>query len=106
MARLRARRADLASADAAARFASLGVDVFFGSASFSGPRAVTVIAGENDIDAKRASIQEGRHRDRQPPCVPHIPGLAGRPFLTNESVFDLTAQPRELRDHRRRAERL
>ena len=30
------------------------------------------------------------------PAVPDIPGLADTPFLTNESVFDLTAQPREL----------
>ncbi len=96
MARMRARRADLAPADSAERFTSLGVDVFFGSASFSGPRSVTVSRARNDINAKRASIQEGRHRDRQPPVRAGHSRSGRYAFLTNESVFDLTAQPREL----------
>ena len=46
MTRLRARRADLAPADSAQRLASLGVDVFFGSATFAGARSIAVIADE------------------------------------------------------------
>jgi pyruvate/2-oxoglutarate dehydrogenase complex dihydrolipoamide dehydrogenase (E3) component len=96
MARLRARRADLAPADSAERLTSLGIDVFFGSASFSGRRSVTVAAAENnptrsDLRFRKAVIATGSR-----PTVPNIPGLAATPFLTNESVFDLTAQPREL----------
>ena len=39
MTRVRARRADIAPNDAAARLASLGVDVFFGHAAFAGADA-------------------------------------------------------------------
>src|SRR5688500_15114873 len=42
MARVRERRADIAPHDSAPRLASLGIDVFFGDAAFSGPRTVTV----------------------------------------------------------------
>jgi pyruvate/2-oxoglutarate dehydrogenase complex dihydrolipoamide dehydrogenase (E3) component len=95
MAHLRARRADLAPADSAERLASLGVDVFFGSASFSGPRAVAVVnenqSTRSELRFRKAVIATGSR-----PAVPNIPGLAHTPFLTNESVFDLAAQPREL----------
>ena len=47
-------------------------------------------------EAKRASIQEGRHRNRQPSDPAGHSKSASTPFLTNESVFDLTTQPREL----------
>ena len=91
MARLRARRADLAPADSAERFAALGVDVFFGAASFSGPRSVLVDSGQGktDLRFRKAVIATGSR-----PIVPDIPGLAGTPFLTNETVFDLSTQPR------------
>ncbi len=95
MTRLRARRADLAPADSVDRFASLGVDVFFGSAVFSGPRSVMVRGGNGSGDVelpfRRAVIATGSR-----PIVPDIPGLAATPFLTNENVFDLTEQPRDL----------
>ncbi|HEU4694497.1 MAG TPA: mercuric reductase [Vicinamibacterales bacterium] len=95
MTRLRARRADLASADSVDRFTALGVDVFFGSAAFSGPRSVTVRAGTGSGDVelpfRKAVIATGSK-----PVVPDIPGLAATPFHTNESVFEITEQPREL----------
>src|SRR5688572_747706 len=47
MSRLRRRRAELAAPDSAQRLASLGVDVFFGSASFSSPRSVTVVPDQD-----------------------------------------------------------
>ena len=63
MARMRARRADLAPADSAERFTSLGVDVFFGSASFSGPRSVSVGSendrGRSELQFRKAVIATG-----------------------------------------------
>jgi pyruvate/2-oxoglutarate dehydrogenase complex dihydrolipoamide dehydrogenase (E3) component len=94
MARLRRRRADLAAPDSAQRLASLGVDVFFGSASFSSHRSVVVPdkgGAEAVLRFRKAVIASGSR-----PVVPSIPGLAETPFLTNETVFDLTEQPREL----------
>jgi pyruvate/2-oxoglutarate dehydrogenase complex dihydrolipoamide dehydrogenase (E3) component len=93
MTRLRARRADLAPADSAERLTSLGVDVFFGSASFSGLRSVSVDSGQgtSDLRFRKAVIATGSR-----PIVPDIPGLAGTPFLTNETVFDLSTQPRAI----------
>jgi pyruvate/2-oxoglutarate dehydrogenase complex dihydrolipoamide dehydrogenase (E3) component len=98
MARLRARRADIAPHDSAARLRGLGVDVFFGHASFSSRReiAVTPTPGGVMRDAaalrfRRAVIATGSR-----PAIPAIPGLSSVPFLTNETVFDLDRQPRRL----------
>src|SRR5688500_14727585 len=57
MARVRERRADIAHHDSAARLASLGVDVFLGQASFSGPRAVMVDG--RTVAFRRAVIATG-----------------------------------------------
>jgi pyruvate/2-oxoglutarate dehydrogenase complex dihydrolipoamide dehydrogenase (E3) component len=89
MTRLRARRADIAPHDSAARLASRGVDVFFGDATFSGPRSVSVDGVS--VQFKRAAIATGSR-----PALPPIPGLANVPFLTSETLFDLTEQPRHL----------
>ena len=95
MTRMRGRRADLAPADSADRLSSLGVDVFFGSASFSGPSSISVSTEEQTprrvLRFRKAVIATGSR-----PAVPSIPGLAETPYLTNETVFDLTEQPREL----------
>jgi len=95
MARLRARRADLALADSAERLSSLGVDVFFGSASFSGPGGISVSAeghgARAELRFRKAVVATGSR-----PTVPSIPGLTETPYLTNETVFDLTEQPRQL----------
>jgi pyruvate/2-oxoglutarate dehydrogenase complex dihydrolipoamide dehydrogenase (E3) component len=89
MARVRARRADLAANDSAARMASLGVDVFFGNATFEGPRRIR-IAGMR-LRFRAAVIATGSRPD-----VPAIPGLDEVPYLTNESLFALSAQPGDL----------
>lgn len=101
MRRLRARRADIAPGDSAARLASLGVDVFFGTATFTSPYSVLVRAngsnGQNDSNGsnvlrfRRAVIATGSR-----PALPPIPGLADVPFLTSENVFDLAEQPQVL----------
>jgi pyruvate/2-oxoglutarate dehydrogenase complex dihydrolipoamide dehydrogenase (E3) component len=98
MARLRARRADLAPNDSASRLASLGVDVFFGAAAFAGPRRITVRIGEADdgpspltLTFRRAVIATGSR-----PAIPPIEGLADVPYLTNEDVFELRDRPEHL----------
>ncbi|MBI4264862.1 MAG: mercuric reductase [Acidobacteria bacterium] len=95
MARVRARRADIAPHDSADRLASLGVHVFLGNASFSGPRAVTVDGRR--LGFRRAVIATGSR-----PSVPEIvAGRTGPPYAepryyTSENIFWLTERPQEL----------
>jgi pyruvate/2-oxoglutarate dehydrogenase complex dihydrolipoamide dehydrogenase (E3) component len=89
MERLRQLRADISPHDSAARFRSLGIDVFLGQGQFTGPDTVTV-AGQT-LKFKRAVIAAGA-RASPPP----IPGLKEAGYLTNESVFSLTELPRRL----------
>ncbi len=89
MERLRRLRAGIAPHDGAARFASLGVDVFLGEARFSGPDRVDV--GGRTLRFKKAVIATGARA-----AVPVLPGLAEAGFLTNETVFTLTALPPRL----------
>jgi pyruvate/2-oxoglutarate dehydrogenase complex dihydrolipoamide dehydrogenase (E3) component len=89
MERLRRLRADLSPNDSAARFRSLGVDVFLGEARFSGPEAVEV--GGKTLRFRKAVIATGARAQR-----PNIPGLAEAGFQTNETVFSLTALPPRL----------
>ncbi len=112
MTRLRAVRADIAHNDSAARFASLGVDVFLGQASFTGPRAITVSGGSErtrpttstlptpaTLRFRRAVIATGSRpvgRVLSDPAPPPIPGLAGISYFTSENIFSLTSQPKHL----------
>jgi len=89
MARLRRLRAHLSRHDAAARLKGLGVDVFLGAAQFTGPRSVAV-AGKT-LRFQKAVIATGGR-----PLHPPLPGLAEAGFLTNETVFALTARPERL----------
>jgi pyruvate/2-oxoglutarate dehydrogenase complex dihydrolipoamide dehydrogenase (E3) component len=86
MARLQERRAILAPNDSVERLRAAGVDVFFGSASFAGPRAV--IVNDMELTFRRAVIATGGR-----PVAPPIPGLDDVGYLTNETVFDLTERP-------------
>ncbi|MEQ1573666.1 MAG: mercuric reductase [Vicinamibacterales bacterium] len=89
MARLRERRSALAHLDSAARFTSLGVDVFFGDASFTDRRTVAV--GGRLLRFRRAVIATGAR-----PAAPPIPGLADGPHLTSDSLFSLAEPPARL----------
>src|SRR6516225_8743209 len=89
MRRMRRLRAGISPHDSAARFRGLGVDVYFGQATFTGANTVEV-AGKS-LRFRRAVIATGA-RAHQPP----IPGLAEAGFLTNESVFALTERPPRL----------
>jgi pyruvate/2-oxoglutarate dehydrogenase complex dihydrolipoamide dehydrogenase (E3) component len=89
MERMREVRAGLSANDSAARFKSLGVNVYFGDARFVGRDAIEV-QGKR-LRFSRALIATGAH-----PTAPSIPGLAEGGFLTNETVFSLTELPRRL----------
>jgi pyruvate/2-oxoglutarate dehydrogenase complex dihydrolipoamide dehydrogenase (E3) component len=89
MRRMRERRADISPHDSAERLRAAGVDVYFGDARFTGPSDVEV--GGTTLMFRRAVIATGGR-----PAVPPIPGLADVPYLTNETLFGLTEQPRRL----------
>jgi pyruvate/2-oxoglutarate dehydrogenase complex dihydrolipoamide dehydrogenase (E3) component len=89
MRRVRRVRAEIAPNDSVQRFARLGVDVFLGHGHFTGKRSLEV-EGQR-LDFKKAIIATGARA-----AVPPIPGLAEAGYLTNETVFSLTALPRRL----------
>ncbi|MFH0822178.1 MAG: FAD-containing oxidoreductase [Pseudomonadota bacterium] len=89
MERLRKLRAKISHHDSAQRFKELGVDVFMGSARFTGPDAVEV--GGKSLRFKKAVIATGARA-----VHPAIKGLSEAGFLTNESVFSLTERPLRL----------
>ena len=89
MRRMRQRRAALAVNDSAERLTRLGIHVFFGDAAFAGAREIAV--GDRTLRFTRAAIATGSR-----PAVPAIDGLSNTPYLTNETVFELTARPDRL----------
>ncbi len=89
MAHVRDVIAGIAPHDSVERFERLGVRVIRAAAAFSGPE--TVSAGGFSIRARRFVIATGSR-----PAIPLIPGLDTVPFLTNETVFDLTTCPEHL----------
>ena len=89
MRRMRERRADISPHDSAERLRAAGVDVYFGDARFTGRSEVEV--GGTTLTFRRAVIATGGR-----PAVPPIPGLAAVPYLTSETLFGLTEQPRRL----------
>jgi pyruvate/2-oxoglutarate dehydrogenase complex dihydrolipoamide dehydrogenase (E3) component len=89
MRRMRAIRARLSPADSAARFRSLGVDVFLGSGTFTGRQAIQV--GGDTLAFRRAVIATGAR-----PTIPAIPGLEAAGYYTNETVFAATELPSRL----------
>ena len=94
MARMRRLRAGLSRVDAAARFRDMGVDVFFGEASFAGDEVVTVVGGNGTnatLRFRRAIVATGGRA-----AVPAIEGLSDTGYLTNETVFDLDILPPRL----------
>lgn len=90
MQRLRRVRAEISPHDSARRFRDeLGIDVFQGSARFTGADAVEV--GGRTLRFSKAVIATGARA-----MQPGIPGLAEAGYLTNETVFNLTERPRRL----------
>ena len=89
MERMRRLRAQIAPHDAAERFRELGVDVFFGTGRFTGPRQIGV--GDARLNFARAVIATGARA-----AAPPIPGLDAVGYLTHETIFSLTEVPRTL----------
>lgn len=89
MERMRRIRADISKVDGAPRFSSLGVDVFTGQGTFTGPETVEV-AGAT-LRFRKAVIATGARA-----AVPPIPGLAEAGYRTNEDIFWLTELPLRL----------
>ena len=89
MQRMRGIRARISRADSVQRLIAAGVDVFFGSASFTGLDSLTIDGAK--LQFKKALIATGARPD-----TPAIPGLAEAGYLTNETVFDLTELPRRI----------
>jgi pyruvate/2-oxoglutarate dehydrogenase complex dihydrolipoamide dehydrogenase (E3) component len=89
MERMRSIRADISSHDSAARFTELGVDVFLGEGRFTSRESVSVDG--TPLRFRRAVIATGARA-----AVPPIPGLEESGYLTNETVFSLTALPARL----------
>jgi len=65
------------------------LELVWEAARFSGPREIT--AGDRVFAAPRIFINTGGR-----PVVPDWPGLAGIPYLTNESIMDLDVLPEHL----------
>jgi pyruvate/2-oxoglutarate dehydrogenase complex dihydrolipoamide dehydrogenase (E3) component len=93
MARMRSLRADISHDDSMARLQREGVEVFLGEARFTGPDTVEVFDGveRQTLRFAKALIAAGG-RARELP----VPGLAEAGYLTNETLFQLTEQPRRL----------
>lgn len=75
--------------DSVERFTGLGVNVIQEAAVFTD--ANTVQAGDHTIKARRFVVATGSSA-----AVPPIPGLDSVPYLTNETLFDLTEGPQHL----------
>lgn len=89
MAHVRQVIAAIEPHDSQARFEGLGVQVVRQSARFVGPR--TLEAGALRVRARRIVLATGSR-----PRIPEIPGLEDTPYLTNETIFNLTARPERL----------
>lgn len=81
--------AGIAPHDSVERFEGLGVTVIQGAARFTSPKEVT--ANGVTIRARRFVVATGSSA-----FVPPIKGLSDAPYLTNETVFDLTQAPGHL----------
>ncbi len=81
--------AEIAPHDSVERFEGLGVKVILGEAKFEKRDLLT--ASRQSIRARRYVIATGSRA-----AIPTIPGLDKTPYLTNETVFDLTRLPEKL----------
>ena len=89
MERMRRIRARISQHDSVHRLTQQGVHVYFGEARFSGPDVIVV--ERKTLRFKKALIATGARA-----VTPSIPGLAEAGYLTNETVFNLTQQPKRL----------
>jgi pyruvate/2-oxoglutarate dehydrogenase complex dihydrolipoamide dehydrogenase (E3) component len=93
MTRMRSLRAEISDDDSIQRLTRDGVEVFLGEARFSGPDTVEVFDGQERqiLHFAKALIATGGRARTLP-----VPGLTEAGYLTNETLFQLTALPRRL----------
>ena len=89
MERMRRVRAGLSPTDSAQRFTGLGVDVFLGDGRFTGADTV-------EVDGARLRFAKAVIATGARAAAPPIEGLEAAGYLTNETVFSLTEQPRRI----------
>ncbi len=88
MERMRRLRARISPVDSAMRYSNqLGVDVFRGKGVFTGKNCVEV--GGKRLTFAKAVVATGGTA-----AIPKIPGLVTTPYLTNNSIFNLTELPK------------
>jgi pyruvate/2-oxoglutarate dehydrogenase complex dihydrolipoamide dehydrogenase (E3) component len=86
---LREVRAAIAHHDSVERYSQAGVDVFLGDARFID--AHTIEVGAERLRTRKTMIATGARA-----ALPPVEGLVDAQPLTNETIFDLAAQPRRL----------
>ena len=94
MERMRRLRAKISPADSAHRFRDLGVDVYLGSAAFSGRQAIEVRKDDgttSKLEFRKAVIASGARAS-----APPVQGLEDVDYLTNENLFSLTELPQSM----------
>jgi pyruvate/2-oxoglutarate dehydrogenase complex dihydrolipoamide dehydrogenase (E3) component len=89
MERMRRLRAGLSLKDSAARYRNLGIDVFLGEGRFTAPDLL-------DVDGKSLRFSRAVIATGSRASAPPIPGLSDAGFLTNETIFSLTALPKRI----------
>ena len=89
MARMRKLRAKISHVDSAHRYSKLGVDVFIGNGKFTDSDTIEVEGSK--LQFSKAVICTGARA-----AAPPISGLEEAGYLTNETVFSLTALPPRL----------
>ena len=89
MTRMRRLRAGISPVDSAHRYRDLGVDVYLGTARFTGRDTV-------EVDGKTLRFAKAVVATGARAAAPGIPGLKEAGYLTNETVFSLTELPSRL----------
>lgn len=89
MARMRRVRDRILRVDSPSRLRAEGIALHIGRARFVGNDAV-------DVEGLRLTFKKALIATGSRPLLPDIEGLAAAGFLTNESVFELTALPPSL----------
>ncbi len=74
-------------------YTSMGVEVAFGRAAFTDSHTITITNGDSikTVTSRFFVVATGSK-----PAIPPIGGLESVPFLTNESLFELTELPERL----------
>jgi len=89
MERMRKVRASISRHDSAEQLVKFGAEVYFGEGKFVSPEAV-------EVDGRRLSFSRAVIATGARAAKPSISGVAETGYLTNETVFALTALPRRL----------